>query len=125
MSACIKKYLFLIENFDSIPIDLREKMLKNASAHLIKCISEISYNIMKKSVPVTGNQKRKLAEYKVMLKQLASHSVPASRKRKLLNSRKATGGQTGRGFLPLLFTIAAPFVTSLFNKIISRGSRRS
>lgn len=110
MSKVLKRYQFVIENFDRLPKELKV-LLSNEkiSEELLKCVCEISYNILKKNVSVSSHQKRKLTKYKNVIKIMSDRKCKVGRKRKILK-------QFGRGFLPVLFSIIAPILGSLLSK---------
>ena len=79
-----------------------KKILNNGGKGLMRCLCEISYNILKGNVPLTITQKKKLSPYKNILRKLG-------RKNKLSLTKKKNLAQKG-GFLNALL---APVLTLL------------
>ena len=72
-------------------------IIKNADPGLVKCLCECALNVIKGNVPITPDQKRRLARYKTDLRNLAKSKTPAKTKKKIL--------QKG-GVLPLALILA-------------------
>lgn len=109
MSRVLGKYKFVLENYHHLPKEIQCLLTdQNISNDLLKCVCEMSYNILKKNVSVSNSQKRRLSKYKNVLKILSDKKSKVSKKRRMLK-------QVGRGFLPVLFSIIAPIVQSLLS----------
>ena len=72
----------------------RKKIIQEAPAELIHCISECCQNILKGNVPLSTAQKNKLRSKRQQLRQLANKHVSVKKKKVILNQKG--------GFLPLL-----------------------
>ena len=65
----------------------RKAILATCHVDLIKCLAEISLNVLKGVVPINGEQKKKLRRYKSVLRALADKRVPLKKKKEKLNQR--------------------------------------
>ena len=101
MSELVEQYLPLLEAIIRIknPSDRRKVLTIFLKDHkLKKVLREIALNVVEKNVPLTQQQKRKLARYKSALWSLRSRK-----------GVKQVIEQEGEGFLSILL----PIVTSL------------
>ena len=62
-------------------------IIEGASNDLIQCLCECCFNILRGSVPLSSNQKKKLSKYKHHLRTLSNKKVSTSKKRKLLTQK--------------------------------------
>ena len=107
----IKNYEFFVKNYAELPDDIQKSILKNPlPSSMLKCICEICYNIQKKNITITPEQKRQLEAYKTSIRLLSSHSASSLKKRRRLKLK-------GRGFLPILFSIVAPIISSIVSSM--------
>ena len=82
-------------------------VIQNGDKDLIKCLCEISHNILKGNVPVTSRQKKKLNRFKNTIRQLTN-------KRQLSLTKKKQLLQKG-GFLGTLLGPIIGLLGSLLN----------
>ena len=82
---------------------IRKKLVKEASAPVVKCVSECCHNVLKGHVSLTEAQKKKLHSKRQQLRHLASKSISVQRKKRILNQKG--------GFLPLLIGPLLPLLT--------------
>ena len=93
----MKKHGAMVVALAQAPPKYRSKLIKEAPKHVIQCISECCSNLLKCNVPLSVSQKQRLHPKRQHLRDLASKSVPISKKKKILN-------QTG-GLLPFLIPL--------------------
>lgn len=107
MSRNLKNYQNLIKSYHILGPKARKAIEKNVDPDLLKLLCEICYNIQNKRVVVSRKQRQRLSSFKILLKNLANRSIG---KRTKINQI----GQKGRGFfIPLLFSVIAPLISSL------------
>ena len=87
----------------------RKAILATCHVDLIKCLAEISLNVLQGVVPVNESQKKKLRRYKSLLRALADKKVPLKRKKEKLN-------QSGGNLLTLLLPPVLSALGSLLVK---------
>lgn len=75
MSRLLEKHSSFLKTLASVDTRIAENILEDADEGEIKCISEIAYNILYGSVPLTFKEKRILKEYKICIKQFAKKKV--------------------------------------------------
>ena len=75
MSSYVKRTLPLLQTLATSKPALRNAILEQAPADLIKAISEIILNVLKGAIKITPKQKKRLARYKSKLRELASNRV--------------------------------------------------
>ena len=110
MSKNIKKYSSLISNYHNLGKKTHISIEKNLDKKLIPLINEICHNLLNQNVNISKKQKNKLRRHKNLLKCSANKKISNAKKIKKI-------GQQGKGlFLPLLFSIVTPLLTSLLNK---------
>ena len=111
MATAIERYKFVLSHFNSLPPDIQKYMTsEKMSDELLRCICEICFNILKRNVPVSEDQFKDLSHYKSIIKLLSKQSVHKRCKRKKLKL-------IGRGFLPLLFSIITPLISSMVGSL--------
>lgn len=102
--------IVLVETLNDL--ELRKKLLNKPT--VLTCISEITYNILKKNIKLKESEKNKLRKYKKDLYILANKQGD-NKKQKILS------GQRGTGLLSLLLSIGIPALISvLANKNASK-----
>ena len=79
------------------------------SADLLCALAECAYNILKKNIPLTEVQRRRLNKYRTKLRELSQRRAPAARRRRMLLQPQFGEGQIGLpstvgklGLFPLL-----------------------
>ena len=85
----------------------RASFLRKADDKLIKCIQECIFNTLEGNVPLSSKQRKRLAEYKTILRRIAAKRGNWKTKRKLLVQRG--------GFLPYLIV---PILSAILSRII-------
>ena len=109
MSRVLRKYQFVVGNFSKLPKEIQVLLTdKQISDDLLKCICEMSYNILKQNVHVSKKEKNRLFKYKNVLKVMCNKKCQKNKKKKILK-------QVGRGFLPVLFSVISPIIQSLLS----------
>ena len=86
----------------------RKAILKTCHVDLIKCLAEISLNVLQGVVPINTIQKKKLQRYKSLLRSLADKKVSLKRKKEQLNQ---SGGN-------LLTFLLPPVLSALGNLLL-------
>lgn len=108
MSSLVKKQAPLLNLLITAKPFLRKDILKGASNNLILSIIECAYNILKGRVNLTEKQKKKLLNYKGVLRNIV-------KKRHTKNKHKLVVDQCGGSFLPALLL---PVLTTILSKYI-------
>lgn len=115
MSSSMKrlvKYNSVIKAFPTLCLKMRRKLLKNIDPGMIKMISEICLNILKRKIPITKSQYKKLCKCRHLIKKMAGRCKNLQAKKKVLN-------QNGQGFfLPLIFSLIGPLVGKLIKNVM-------
>lgn len=106
MKSRLRKYARLFAVYDSLPEDVKRVLLKNKDKDWIHIISELCLNIQKKNIPLSKTQIKKLKKYSKAVKNFSNKKTGINKRRKYLI-------QKGAGFIPLLISLAAPFITKL------------
>ena len=102
---------FIIKNFDRLSLPIQHLIASDKIPNnLLTCICEICYNIQKRILPLTEEQKKKLMKYKSGVRTLGNHSST-----KLIKRKKVK--QVGRGLLPILFSIVTPIISRLLTSL--------
>ena len=89
---------------------LKRAIIANADADLLCALTECAYNILKKNIPLTELQRRRLSKYRTKLRELAQRRTPVARRRRILLQTQVGEGQSG-GFLSAFL---APLASSVF-----------
>ena len=111
MSALVKRHILCIQALNRYKsAKLRRAIIANADADLLCALVECAYNILKKNIPLTELQRRRLNKYRKNLRQLSQRRTPAAERRRLLLQPQVGEGQR-RGFLSAFL---APLVSSVF-----------
>ena len=83
---------------------LRKAVVEKAKDDLIRCLCDISFNILKGTAPILRLHKNRLAKHKSSLHRLTDCKLPLKKKRKIIQSG---------GFLSVLLGAAIPLLGSL------------
>ncbi len=75
-----------ILSLDQLPKSLYRTIIKEASSHLIKALTEIAYNTLHKNVPLTPAQLKYVTKRKKFLLQLAQKSQSLKKKKSYILS---------------------------------------
>ena len=84
---------------------LRKAVVEKSKDDLIRCLCDISFNILKGTAPISQQHKKRLAKHKSSLRKLIDRKLPLKKKRKIIQSG---------GFLSALISAAIPLLSSLF-----------
>lgn len=87
----------------------RKAILQNCHVDLVKCLAEISLNLVRGVIPINASQKKKLKRYRRVLHALADKKVSLTTKRKELNQH---GGN--------LLTLLLPPVLSTLGSLLTK-----
>ena len=86
----------------------RQAILQTCHVDLIKCLAEISLNVLKGVVPINDTQKKKLRRYKSLLRALADKKVSLKTKKQKLNQ---SGGNLLAFLLPPVLSVLGNLLT--------------
>ena len=81
---------------------IRKIIIEQGPADVATCVCECCYNLLKGTVPLTPNQKRRLSRYKKHLRTLANKKVSRVKKRRILNQK---GGNLLAALLPPVLSV--------------------
>ena len=122
MSALVKRHIVCIQALTRIKSNkIKKAIIANADADLLCVLAECAYNILKKNIPLTTLQRRRLSKYRTKLRELAQRRTPVARRRRILLQPQVGEGQSG-GFLsaflaPLASSVLLPMLKEpLFNR---------
>lgn len=87
----------------------RKAIIKTCHVDLIKCLAEISLNVLQGVVPINPSQKKKLKRFRSLLRALADKKVSIKTKKQKLE-------QSGGSLLGLLIPPVLSALGSLFTK---------
>ena len=104
MSELVKRHIVCIQALNKI------KSNKLKRAIIANALAECAYNILKKNIPLSELQRRRLSKYRTKLRELAQRRTPAARRRRILLQQQVGEGQSG-GFLSAFL---APLANSVF-----------
>ena len=100
----LKKHAAALKTLSLSKPNMCKAIIKHGDKDLIKCLCEISHNIIKGNVPLSIVQKRKLLKYKTPLRQLANVKRSNLSKKKTLLQK---GGFLGALLGPILGVIGS------------------
>jgi malonyl CoA-acyl carrier protein transacylase len=110
MSENLRKYADFIKAYPLLHPKARKQVQNTIDKDLLEVVCDICLNIQEKQVVVTKKQKQKLSKFKNLLKYCSSREHP-----KLKKARKIAQ-KGGSFFLPLLFSIITPLISSFISK---------
>ena len=111
MSALVKRHILCIQALNRYKsTKLRRAIIGNADADLLCALAECAYNILKKNIPLSDLQRRRLRKYRTKLHELSQRRTPAARRRRILLQLQVGEGQSD-GFLSAFL---APLASSVF-----------
>ena len=84
---------------------LRKAIVLNCGKELVNCISEINLNVLNGNLKLPECNRRKLKNYRAILRKIADKNVSSSAKKQLINQRG--------GFLFPLLTAALPILANI------------
>ena len=109
MSDLVKRHIVCIQALNRIKSNKLKRAI-NADADLLCALAECAYNILKKNIPLSELQRRRLIKYRTKLRELAQRQTPAARRRRILLQQQVGEGQSG-GFLSAFLV---PLASSVF-----------
>ena len=72
MSELVKRQIVCIQALNRIKSNkLKRAIIANADADLLCALAECAYNILKKNIPLSELQRRRLSKYRTKLHELA------------------------------------------------------
>jgi hypothetical protein len=100
MSDTLEKYAPFLRELQRASNDrVRRAMLReNMDDEFIHCVTECATNVLKGKVPLTSDQKKKLARRKHSLREISSKKTSYKRKRDIIQS----GGFIGALLTPII-----------------------
>ena len=119
MSDLVKRHIVCIQALNRLKSNkLRRAIIANADADLLCALAECAYNILKKNIPLSDLQRRRLSKYRMKLSELAQRRTPAARRRRILLQRQVGEGQSG-GFLSAFLTpLASSVLLPLLREVL-------
>jgi hypothetical protein len=109
MSARLKKFLPALKTFHKLNPKEKKKILQ--SRDFVKCVCEISCNVLNGNVPLKKRHTEKLRPLKSILRKFGLKT-----KKLNLKAKRQYLQQKGGSFIPLLLSLIAPIVSSLINR---------
>ncbi len=109
MSKLMQRNAHFIKLLSKIPPQRRSDILKHAPKELITALSEGALNVLQGNVRLSKRKLASLRRYRTQLRQLASRTVSARRKRALVLQRG--------GFLGALAGVLIPAITGLIGAL--------
>lgn len=91
----------------------RKELLKHSSPDLIRTLCEISLNVLKGNIPLSGTQYKKLKRQKRILKLLTDKNTSLHRKHQAIVNQRG-------GFLLPLLGVVAPLIGELVGGLIRK-----
>lgn len=107
MAPALKKHTAVLQVLRSAKPGLRKAILKESDRALVFAICEICDNLLAGNVPLSAAHKSKLKRYRNDLRRLAQRGEGWKAKKQHLVQR-------GGSFLPLLLSVVASVLPSLF-----------
>ena len=90
MSELVKRHIVCIQALNRIKSNkLKRAIIANVDADLLCAQAECAYNILKKNIPLSELQRRRLSKYRTKLRELAQRRTPAARRRRILLQQQA------------------------------------
>jgi hypothetical protein len=111
MSKLLRSNIPFLQNLTTATPAQRKKIIENASAEEIKCLTEIAMNITHGHFPVSDQHFERLKKHKHTIRQLAKKSIPHKAKKIILNQKG--------GFLPVLIAPVLAALGSIAGRLIS------
>ena len=100
----------------------RKKIIQEAPAELVNCISECCQNVLKGNVPLSSAQKQKLHSKRQQLRLLANKKVSVKKKKIILNQKGgffpliALAPLLAKAILPIAGEIIKPIASAIIQK---------
>ena len=95
MSDLVKRQIVCIQALNRIKSNkLKRAIIVNADADVLCALAECAYNILKKNIPLTSLQRRRLSKYRTKLREFAQRRTPAARRRRILLQPQVGEGQS-------------------------------
>lgn len=107
MAPSVNTHSAVLQVLQAAKPNLRKAILRESDKAIIFAICEICDNLLAGNIPLTSEQKSKLKRYRNDLRRLAKRGEGWKAKKDHLV-------QTGGSFLPLLLSVVASVLPSLF-----------
>ena len=109
MTQRIKKNISMLNALCHCKSKKQQHILKVAGPDLVKAICDCALNVLRGTIPITSDQKKKLRPFKNVLRSLADPKKTVASKKKLLVQR----GGSPLMLIPLL----APIIKQVIDEI--------
>ena len=116
MSARLKRNWEMLKLLLSVKPGQRKAILLNSTDDLLLAICEIVDNVLRGTVKLNANQRKKLHQYKKVMRDMASKTISKKRKKELV-------AQKG-GFLPIILAPALGLLASLVGELIGSAIKK-
>ena len=119
MSALVKRHIVCIQALTRIKNNkIKKAIIANADADLLCALAECAYNILKKNIPLTALQRRRLSKYRTKLRELAQRRTPAARRRRILLQPQVGEGQSGDFLSAFLVPLASSVLLTMLKEAL-------
>ena len=119
MSDLVKRHILCIQALNRYKsTKLRRAIIANADAYLLCALAECAYNILKKNIPLSDLQRRRLSIYRTKLRELAQRRTPAARRRRILLQQQVGEGQGGSFQSSFLAPLASSSFLPLLREVL-------
>jgi hypothetical protein len=86
----------------------KRSIIRQSTQPQISTLNEISKNVLQRRIKLNPKQRQQLSRYRNLMRKMADKKIPYQRKKKMI------GGQLG--LIPLLLSVAAPFISKLIKR---------
>ena len=125
MANLVKRHIVCIQALNRIKSNkLKRAIIANVDADLLCALTECAYNILKKNIPLTELQSRRLSKYRTKLRELAQRRTSAARRRRILLQQQVGEGQSGGFLSAFLAPLASSVFLQCFERCCSRGRQK-
>ena len=104
----LRKQTPTLKLLQKAPPSLQKAILSKANDELIRCICDVSHNVLRGTAEISTPHKKRLTKHKEALRKLVDRKISLKRKRKII--------QKG-GFLGALLSAAIPVIGGLLSNI--------
>ena len=119
MSDLVKRHILCIQALNRYKsTKLRRVIIANADADLLCALAECAYNILKKNIPLTDLQRRRLSKYRMKLRELSQRRTSAGRRRCILLQQQVGEGQSGGFLSDFLAQLASSVFLPLLREVL-------
>ena len=102
---CLKRNASTLKLLHGAKPSFQKAVLEKSKDDLVKCVCDISLNVLKGTAPISTQNKKRLSRHKSSLHKLIDRKLSLKKKRKVIQSN---------GFLSALLATAIPVLGSLF-----------